>query len=361
MSNRAAIRRLRSGIVPVAELERLSVGYDSIGERVTSQLVSLSRGEDLPPLFVRGEWGSGKSHFLGYVRMVAYAWHIPASTIEVNARSAALNYPQRLYPVIAENLRYGEEVVGLRALVMEWLADSDASARLAQAAEGHSLRTFASAIRSLRWRYENGDRVAFDDYGDWSTLLGSDLRWADYAYKRDQALSRLRELGTLFRLLGAGGMVSVFDECETIDQLANYRSRLTAYGVLGHLCRSKPLWCIFGITDRFDRTLESDLERGLAESPAASDDARWFLKSWARGALSSFEPPPVDARLARDLAKRVARLYADAYGDSREADVIVDQCLKEWTGNPSRNPRRLIRLVVNRLDVTRALAAVPRR
>jgi bacteriophage exclusion system BrxC/D-like protein len=360
MTGRATIRRLRSGIVPISELERLSVGYDAIAERVTSQLVSLSRGEEIPPLFVRGEWGSGKSHFLGYVRMVADAWKIPAATVEVNARSAALNYPQRLYPLVAENLRYGEDVVGLRGLVMEWLSDVGASARLARAAENRALGPIAGAIRSLRWRYDNGDRVAFDDYGDWSTLLGADLRWADYAYKRAQALSRLGELGMLFRDLGAGGMVLIFDECETIDQLANYRSRLTAYGVFGRLCRTKPLWCIFGITDRFDLTLKTDIDRGLADSSAASDDARWFLKAWARGVIASFEPPAVDARLARDLAKRVACLYADAYGECPEGDAIVDRCMTEWTSNPSRNPRRLIRLVVDRLDTTRGIAPVPR-
>lgn len=336
------------------ELERLSVGYESVGQRVTSQLVALSSGEDVPPLFVRGEWGSGKSHFLAYVLMAAYAWRIPASRIELNARSAALNYPQRLYPVIAENLQYGEDLLGLRALLLQWLSEPEVRRDLAAVVEEPSLAELAWPIRMLNWRYENGDRVAFDDYGDWSILLGADLRWADYGYKRDKAMTRLQALGVLFRHLRIGGMVTVFDEVETIDQLSNYRSRLTAYSVLGRLCRMKAAWCILGITDRFDRSVEADCARGLADSPVASEDARWFLKSWARGALEVFEPPVIDLKLARELAWRVARLYEEAYGTGPTDERVLERCLSDWRSNPSRNPRRLIRLLVYRLDISRA-------
>jgi len=68
------------------------------------------------------------------------------------------------------------------------------------------------------------------------------------------------------------------------------------------------------------------------------------------------EPPTFDRQLARVLASRVASLYADAYACERVADDFVSSCVEEWARNPSRDPRRLIRLLIHRLDCRRALA-----
>ena len=70
---RAAIRRLRTGVVPNWELAHLSVGYDRVKTLVEQSLGALGRDGKSSPLFARGEWGTGKSHFLSYVGTTAAA------------------------------------------------------------------------------------------------------------------------------------------------------------------------------------------------------------------------------------------------------------------------------------------------
>src|ERR1051326_2459268 len=355
MSSRAAVRRLRAGIVPPDDLESLSVGYGSITSLVKCRLAALSENSPAEALFVTGEWGSGKSHLLSFVRAAAGARSIPVSSIDLNARSAALNYPQRLYPIIAENLQAGGASIGLRGIVLNWLNDCELRARLAQAAKSLSEWQLSWAIASLIARHEDGENVALEDSGDWSLLLGSDLRWANYGYKRDQALARLGALAALFHRMGIGGLALVFDEAETVDQLWNVRSRLTAYGVLGRFCKMTSVWCVYGITKRFNRTIAYDVGGGFASSLPAAPDAQWFLESWSDGFFDTVEPPEVDARQARVLARNVARVYDAAYGADRLRAGLADECVNTWLQNPGRNPRRLIRLLVHHMDLGRPI------
>jgi len=341
--------------VPLEDLESLSVGYGAVSSLVTARLAALSRGQPAQPLFVKGEWGSGKSHLLSFVRAAASAKSVPASLIDLNARSAALNYPQRIYSILVENLRCGGDAIGLRGVMLKWLEDAVSRKRLRQGADNAWGWQLSWSIQSLIMRHENGDNVALDDSGDWSVLLGADLRWSNYGYKRDQALARVEALAALFHEMGLGGLGLVFDEAETIDQLWNVRSRLTAYGVLGRLCKMKAVWCVFGVTKRFDQTIAYDLARDFAGHLPASPNAQSFLKSWSQGSFETVEPPEVDSRHARVLAKNIVRLYGEAYGTGGSGDGLANQCVATWLENPGRNPRRLIRLLVHELDLRRPL------
>src|SRR5207237_1315030 len=113
------------------------------------------------------------------------------------------------------------------------------------------------------------------------------------------------------------------DEAETIDQLWSVRSRLVAYDVLGRLTAMDGLWCLFGITDRFRRIVDADVNRGVVEWTQASEPARRFLRSWQRNAFELVEPPTLDRQLARSLAMRVANLYSEAHELPRLGDDFV--------------------------------------
>src|SRR5438105_3229076 len=206
MSTRAAVRRLRAGIVPSADLAGMSVAYGTVDSLVADRLAARSHGQPAQPLFVKGEWGSGKSHLLAFVKAAAFAKSVPISSIDLNARSAALNYPQRLYSILVENLQCGADALGLRGIMLNWLEDASSRKRLRDAASKTPWQ-LSWRVLSLINRYENGDNVAFDDdSGDWSVLLGADLRWADYGYKRDQALERVAALAALLYHMGMGGL-----------------------------------------------------------------------------------------------------------------------------------------------------------
>jgi hypothetical protein len=351
---RAAIRRLRAGVVPTWELERLSVGYDGVKSQVSTALQTTRSGGQAQPLFVRGEWGTGKSHFLAYVRSASDAYGLPNAKVELNARFAALNYPQRFYRSLAETLRL-QTRVGLQALMLALLGDPSKRARLAAFAKSDAARHLKVPLGMLLLRAERGEQFEVVDDPAWFTLMGGDIAWADYSYKRDEALDRLSTLGLLFAAVGLGGLVLVFDEAETIDQLWNIRSRLSAYEVMGRLCRLPSIWCVFGITDRFDRVIQNDVAKDAALLNGTGQHAAWFIRAWSNAHLPTLTPPIVDGKNAHALANAVVRLYRMAYPSASVEDRVVRGCVDEWKANPSKNPRRLIRVLIHRLDAARSL------
>jgi hypothetical protein len=357
---RATIRRLRSGVVPYWALQRLSVGYGSVARSITQSLEALRGASHQQALFIKGEWGTGKSHLLSFAREAAVSRGFPCASVDLNARSTPLNYPQRFYEAIAETVRLGERV-GLRSVLGSLLEDETLRSALTEFAHSAKAGELGWALQGLCRAFKGGQPLDLWDHTAWPILFGADLSWADYTYKREKALNRIETLGSMFDAVGAAGLVIVFDEAETIDQLWNVRSRASAYSVLGRLCRSKVLWCGFGITERFVRTIEADAARGLLGYSFLTGDAAWFLRSWQRSSFTMLEPPTVDVRAARALAATVVEIYKSAYnGEGAEKRNLAEQCVEEWAANPSRNPRRLIRLLIHRLDVARQLITHPR-
>lgn len=90
-------------------------------------------------------------------------------------------------------------------------------------------------------------------------VLGADL--ASFDYKRTKTLERIAVLARLLRSIGGSGLVIVLDEAETIDQLWNRFSRTGAYETLGVFCGMEAAWTVFGVTERFHRRVNRDLER----------------------------------------------------------------------------------------------------
>jgi hypothetical protein len=339
-------------VVPTTELDQLSVGYDKLKAEIAHTLTSMRSGHNAVPLFVHGEWGTGKTHFLTFLRSAANQAGIPSAKVDLNARFSALNYPQRFYPVVAESLRLYKRT-GFQELLNAILNDAGKRARLSTFVSSASSSVFKRSLRVILNRFEDGDRLELLDDPAWFVLTGGDLAWADYTYKRDDALDRIGSLAQLLRAVALGGVVLVFDEAETIDQLWNIRSRFGAYTVLGKLCQLSAVWCVFGITARFDRTVAEDLSRIASERISVSHDADWFLKSWHQGRFKTIVPPPVDRMNATELAKAVECLYRAAYPSIPLDDKLIRGCVQDWTQNPSQNPRRLIRLLIHRLDVIR--------
>lgn len=352
-SERAAIRRLRAGVVPAWELERLSVGYDRITATVRRALRALQEHSQPDPLFVRGEWGTGKTHCLAYVRAAANSEGIPNAKVDLNGRSGALNYPQRFYGELAESVKL-QAYSGLRSLISGLLQNKSKREHLKAFAKGGFAGTLGAPLAALAARHEDARSPDFQEDPAWFAILGGDLTWADYAYKRNDALARIAALGRFFTSVGLGGLTVVFDEAETIDQLWDIRSRKTAYNVLGALCRCPGLWPVFSITQRFERVVAADIWNGILKGTGLGEPGIWFLSAWSRRELPKVSPPSIDPTNAFELVQRIATLYSVAYPATRAEKALLVRCVAEWQSNPSQNPRRLIRVLVHRLDAARS-------
>ena len=77
----------------------------------------------------------------------------------------------------------------------------------------------------------------------------------------------------------------------------------------------------------------------------------------AEGAFNTLKPPTVDVKSARKLAAAVASVYNDAYPNAVSDNRVVEHCIKDWSQNPHQNPRRLIRMLIQKFDVGRGFAS----
>jgi hypothetical protein len=355
---RAAIRRLRTGVVPNWEIANLSIGYDQVKRIVDQSLSELERERKSTPLFARGEWGTGKTHFLSYVGTTAAEKWIASARIDLNARAVALSHPQRFLPIIADSIHAGAHF-GVHDLIPRLISITEVRQRMYEFAK--TLEADVSwAIRTLCDEFEESGALGLANHVAWAILRGADLNWSDDATKREIALARIATLARMFQAIGLKGLVLILDEAETIDQLWNIRSRLSAYHVLGRLFEMESLWCVLGSTFRFDRTVRSDVDNNVLSNGVITPAARSFLQGWRREKYKIIEPPVINRSGAHDLANTITSLYQIAYSYVADGG-IRERCVDEWMRNPVRNPRRLIRLLVHRLDVGRKLsrAAVP--
>lgn len=352
--DRASVRRLRTGIVPGWHVEPLSVGYGSARRTIDAALEALVQGQEVPPLYVRGEWGTGKTHLLSYVRARALSRGVVGGFVSLNGRSLPLNLPQRLYGAITDSLSC-KTSLGLREIVLDLLHESQTNIAVGQFLTERFDAPLAEPVRNLMRAVRDHDASALLDVSYWSRLLGEDIRNVAASSKREVAFERLQFLADLFRAAGLGGLVLILDEAETIDQLWNIRSRAVAYNVMWRFTKMRNVWCLFGVTDRFRITVNTDRSNQptLSLSSRLDDAASSYLKSWAHGKARVLDAPHVDGSHALELARTITALYDRAYGLPSGTEKIASEALAQWRLNPSRNPRRLIRLVVHHCDIAR--------
>jgi hypothetical protein len=354
-NKKAAIRRLRTGIVPAWALEDLSVAYEEVRSRVDYGLEQTLEGRRPRPLFVAGEWGAGKTHLISFIQASARKLGVPCALVTLDASGLSLNKPQRLYAQIA-NVIEVEGQVGLRSVLNRLLRNPEHRRSLSKFASRAEAGELAWPLSFMCMLADRGEDFLFDDHYAWSVLLGLDLNWSDYSYKRRPAVNRLISLSYMFAAVGFGGIVVLFDETETIDQLYNIRSRLSAYSTIGSWSRAKHLWAVFGITERFGRTVEADHFKLFQVDSSPDEHAAWVLKGWRSDSFDIAKPPDVAEKFATEVAARVAKLYQEAYG-VRASAAALTKAVHEWRTNPVRNPRRLIRRLVEEIDEGREFAA----
>src|SRR3989344_1012660 len=162
MASRASIRSLRVGIVPDDDLEHTSVGYSEISAVIEDRLLGLLCGQDPRPIFIRGEWGTGKRHCLTYLRAAAATGGIPASLVSLDARSAALNYPQRISPLLTESIRVQDRLLGLREVLSTWLTKAPVRQTIRIFAQESSAGSLAWPLATLCSLFERGDLCGDD-------------------------------------------------------------------------------------------------------------------------------------------------------------------------------------------------------
>lgn len=340
--SRAAVRRLRRGVVASSHIRRLSVGLDRQILEIQKQLRFLRLGS-AQACFVEGEWGTGKSHLLALTAQLAIETQTPVAYLNLNGQNAALNHPQRFYHLLAARVNTAQCASGVSELIHWIYTDHALKAKLLEwAMINDRTSELAWAVKTLL----NSNTT--DGSLSMSILLGTDLAWADYGYKREKAIKRIADLGHCLSHCGLSGLVLELDELETLEQLWNSRSRKGAYEVLGRLIQMKHVFPVFAVTPRFRSLVAQD----FASLSDFGNGALEFMNGWHRKQYPLLRSTELTQELALKLAHLVDDIYSEAYNHARSG-IKVAQVVTEWNRMPTRSPRTLLRRVIHHLDIAR--------
>lgn len=339
-SNRKAIRNLRVGIVPSSHVLDLTVGINTLKPRLDHEIERVGKTKT-KPIIIKGEWGTGKTNLLNYLREYALTKQIVVTHVNLDGRSAAVNHPQRYYHRIIREMRLpGVKGKGLPSL-FNTLSNSE-TLKKRTIKWANSNHYHSELARGFYWLFNGNSHYAIQ------ILLGTDISFADYNYLKVKCINRITEWGKYFKFIGFKGFMIQFDELETIVQLWNSLSRKGAYRVLYQFCGLKNIWPIFATTERLDSQIAEDLVFGNLDD----EYARKFVKFYTKN--DDFRPPGPEPRFVTQLLKKINKLYSAVY--TLPESVELNSIKNRWSKMPFKNYRRLIRLTIDYFDRLRPIS-----
>ncbi|MBS4016159.1 MAG: DUF2791 family P-loop domain-containing protein [Candidatus Latescibacteria bacterium] len=99
------IEAFRLGIVPTQDVADFTFGREREINLISSALTSLTNGKGGTIIF-EGEYGTGKSHLLEYIRSQALKKNFLVSSVELSTEETAPARPKRIYRELIANLRF---------------------------------------------------------------------------------------------------------------------------------------------------------------------------------------------------------------------------------------------------------------
>lgn len=99
------IEAFRLGIVPTQDVADFTFGREREINLIASALTSLSNGKGGTIIF-EGEYGTGKSHLLEYIRAQALKKNFVVSSVELSTEETQPARPKRIYRELVANLRF---------------------------------------------------------------------------------------------------------------------------------------------------------------------------------------------------------------------------------------------------------------
>lgn len=102
------IEAFRLGIVPTQDVSDFTFGREREINLISSALNSLTNGKGGTIIF-EGEYGTGKSHLLEYIRAQALKKNFIVSSVELSTEETQPARPKRIYRELVANLRFYSE------------------------------------------------------------------------------------------------------------------------------------------------------------------------------------------------------------------------------------------------------------
>lgn len=276
---RRAIEALRSGVPNRDAVRALGGGQPHIEDRFRQVLRELpedmAKDTHTPGMLIAGDFGSGKSHVLEYLRHIALEENFVCSRI-VLSKETPLYDQAKLYRTAIETAAVpGKKGAALAEIAASLNFEHEGYADLYQWANRPETRLHAHLAASL-FVYERvkdreiqdkilsfwgGDPLRVGDLRSWLAAQGEAGRYRpEKGGMKDLPRQRFKFIARLMTAAGYGGWVLLIDEAELIGRYA-FRQRAKSYAVLAQLAgKIKSEVCpglvsVFAITSDFTEAI----------------------------------------------------------------------------------------------------------
>ena len=346
---RMQLLRLKSGLpVDTNLLPSLTVGMGKLLEKLSTFLDSHRKCRWIAET---GEFGEGKSHFLGLAKYIAYSKGWAVCYLVANTTDGSLAQPQRHLQFALDTVGSPNGCgIGIVELFGEWWEGPLRPEILRWAETNSAVRPLARDLILLEKR--------LIDFSSLVEFLGAKIlgaRTNNPLYRR-AAWHHLAQITELLRTTGHKGLVLLIDEVESIFRLATSQSWTAAMRCLGTYCCFPllgNLLIIFVLTPQARQEIEMELPRIIREveyQVTTPEEEKVALRSFAEE-LKRFgwsACPRLNGGQQIELALRIIDLHQRA--NKSKAPMSLSPRMRSWLSGTDTNIRYAVRTILGWLD-----------
>ena len=379
LNSRRAVEALRNGVPNGNSVAALGCNQPAVEDDFTARLSRISSGGDRPDsvsgMLVAGDFGSGKSHLLGYLETQALARNFVCSRVVISKETPLFDM-DKVYRAVVDN----GKVPNLTGQMVEeitqkldynssdynafstWVnRDDNGLHRILPASLMVHARDNDPELRNeINW-FWSGDRIQIKRVRDGLRHVGQLQAYPLRApISRDLPPQKLRFVLELIKAAGYAGWVILLDEIELV---ANYSvlQRARSYAELARWMGATPeekypgLVVVGTVTADFATVVLDDKEdrdkavprlraRGREADLLTAARAEAGMQLLERGVRNLAEP---DGEMLLNLYSQLKEIHSEAYGwDAPEIDHDMGR------GAPARI-RSYVRRWINEWDLRR--------
>ncbi len=393
---RRAVERLREGLFDPLGVQWLTSGEEKLNQLFDQGTAALDKGNS-HHLCICGAYGQGKSHSLTYLKQRALENNFVVSYINLDPRQIPFHDFKEVFRALMGAMVFPNGETGLANVWQQsaalWLARPESKDKAINdfipGDMPHRFRAILAAMASKNMEIPAGKRnlkkhARFQPRSfSWTlknALMGKEIpvhklsaifHYREVPFYKDHSLTcrdpksylaMVKGLARLFREMGYGGWVVLFDEGESIGQ-TRITSRSKSYDFLHEIfCPDTPapgFFPVFAFTHDFFTLVEAEPwdrtrrpgGRRKTDQPAEEIPcfARNFHKAW-KGInihmLQDLSPGEWET-----LSGKLEILHSRAYGWKPKTADLSREMMQVLSQNKGAESRMKLRLLVNHLDL----------
>ena len=326
------IEALRSGVPSRAAGEYFSEARPAMMQKIQSKLEQVHESGHSDGMIFTGRYGEGKTHLLGTVFGMAFAHNMVVAYVSLG-KETPVDKPYLLFPkLIANTYLPGAAQPGFRQKLEDLTQGSSISGELlAYAAKELETDKLYFLLKAFLGTQEEEERYAFlaDLEGDFTTgqvIKRSYRRITGTAAKFSQNFSKTKHgfdyfyfTSHLFKTLGYGGWVLLFDEAELLGGMGK-KTRAKSYVQLQRFLKPSPklesVFSLFAFSSSYAEDV-IDAKKEFENVEAAFSEDRESLtaaKSVLNGILNAPELMPLTREETLQVLMSIQDFHGRAYG-----------------------------------------------